>query len=46
MERNAHYALVGLVSLLGIAACMLATLFTLPASLQVWGRQRHLGERG
>src|SRR5712691_3423403 len=46
LSVNRGIASVGLVSLLGIAACMLATLFTLPAALQVWGRQRHHGERG
>jgi predicted RND superfamily exporter protein len=45
LSVNRGIASVGLVSLLGIAACLLAALFTLPAALQVWSGQRHHGER-
>ncbi len=46
LSVNRGIASVGLVSLLGISACLLAALSTLPAALQVWGGQRHHGERG
>jgi predicted RND superfamily exporter protein len=32
---------VGLISLIGVTACLLASLFTLPAALHVWGRKRN-----
>jgi predicted RND superfamily exporter protein len=33
-------ASVGLIALTGVTACLLASLFTLPAALQVWGTPR------
>jgi predicted RND superfamily exporter protein len=45
LSVNRGIASVGLVSLVGIAACLLAALFTVPAALQIWGRQHPTGER-
>ena len=42
---NRGIASVGLVSLVGIAACLLAALSTVPAALQIWSRQHPTGER-
>jgi predicted RND superfamily exporter protein len=39
-------ASVGLISLVGISSCLLAALFTLPATLQIWSAQHHNGEHG
>ena len=46
LSVNRGMASVGLVALLGISACLVAALCTLPAALQVWGGQRHYGECG
>ena len=46
MRRLSGMASVGLVSLLGNSACLIAALGTLPAALQVWSGQRHYGECG
>ena len=45
LSVNRGIASVGLVSLVGIAACLLAALSTVPAALQIWSRQHHTGER-
>src|SRR5712692_8518380 len=39
LSVNRGIASVGLISLVGISACLLAALFTLPATLQLWGAQ-------
>jgi uncharacterized protein len=44
LSVNRGIASVGLVSLVGIAACLLVALSTVPAALQVWGRQHPTGE--
>lgn len=46
LSVNRGIASVGLVSLVGISACLLAALCTLPATLQIWGAQHHNGEQG
>jgi predicted RND superfamily exporter protein len=46
LSVNRGIASVGLISLVGISACLLAALFTLPAALQIWGAQHHNGEHG
>ncbi len=46
LSVNRGIASVGLISLVGISACLLAALCTLPAALQTWGGQHHHGERG
>jgi predicted RND superfamily exporter protein len=46
LSVNCGMASVGLVSLLGNSACLIAALGTLPAALQVWSGQRHYGECG
>ena len=43
---NRGIASVGLVSLVGASACLLAAMFTLPAVLHLWSVPRHSGERG
>jgi predicted RND superfamily exporter protein len=45
LSVNRGIASVGLVSLVGIAACLLAALSTVPAALQIWGMQHPTGER-
>jgi predicted RND superfamily exporter protein len=45
LSVNRGIASVGLVSLVGISACLLAALCTLPATLQIWGAQHHNGEQ-
>jgi len=40
LSVNQGIASVGLVSLTGVTACLLASLFTLPAALKVWEEQR------
>jgi uncharacterized protein len=40
LSVNQGIASVGLVALTGMTACLLASLFTLPAALHVWGKQR------
>jgi predicted RND superfamily exporter protein len=40
LSVNQGIASVGLVALTGMTACLLASLFTLPAALHVWGRPR------
>ena len=45
LSVNRGIASVGLISLVGTSACLLAALSTLPAALQVWGVPRHHGER-
>jgi hypothetical protein len=46
LSVNRGIASVGLISLVGISACLLAALFTLPATLQLWSAQHHHGEHG
>jgi uncharacterized protein len=46
LSVNRGIASVGLVALVGIAACLLAALSTVPAALQMWGRQHSTGECG
>jgi predicted RND superfamily exporter protein len=46
LSVNRGIASVGLVSLVGIAACLLAAVSTVPAALQVLGRQHPPGECG
>jgi predicted RND superfamily exporter protein len=46
LSVNRGIASVGLISLVGASACLLAALSTLPAALQVWGVRRHTGEHG
>ena len=46
LSENRGIASVGLISLVGASACLLAALSTLPAVLQLWGVQRPAGERG
>ena len=46
LSVNRGIASVGLISLVGASACLLAALSTLPAAMQVWGAQRPPGERG
>jgi hypothetical protein len=46
LSVNRGIASVGLISLVGISACLLAALFTLPAMLQLWSAQHHHGEHG
>ena len=43
---NRGIASVGLISLVGISACLVAALSTLPAALHMWGGRRHNGEPG
>ncbi|HEY7492446.1 MAG TPA: efflux RND transporter permease subunit [Candidatus Tectomicrobia bacterium] len=40
LSVNQGIASVGLVALTGMTACLLASLFTLPAALHIWGQQR------
>jgi predicted RND superfamily exporter protein len=40
LSENRGIAAVGMVSLVGIAACLLAALGTLPALLELWGTYR------
>lgn len=46
LSVNRGIASVGLISLVGISSCLLAALFTLPATLQIWSAQHHNGEHG
>jgi len=46
LSVNRGIASVGLIALVGISACLLAALFTLPATLQLWSAQHHNGEHG
>jgi predicted RND superfamily exporter protein len=46
LSVNRGIASVGLIALVGISACLLAALFTLPATLQIWSAQHHNGEHG
>ena len=46
LSVNRGIASVGLISLVGASACLLAALSTLPAALQVWSAPRHHEERG
>jgi len=46
LSVNRGIASVGLVSLVGISACIIAALSRLPAALQIWGGRRHHGEHG
>jgi predicted exporter len=46
LSVNRGIASVGLIALVGISACLLAALSTLPATLQIWGAQHHNGEQG
>ena len=46
LSVNRGIASVGLIALVGISACLLAALFTLPAMLQIWSAQHHNGEHG
>ena len=41
LSVNCGIAFVGLIVLVGISACFLAALFTLPATLQIWSVQYH-----
>jgi predicted RND superfamily exporter protein len=40
LSVNQGIASVGVVTLIGITACLLASLFTLPAALKVWGEKK------
>lgn len=40
-STNRGIASVGLLSLVGISACLLVALLTLPAALHIWGPSRH-----
>ena len=46
LSVNRGIASVGLISLVGISACLVAALFTLPAMLQLWSAQHHPREHG
>ena len=46
LSVNRGIASVGLIALVGILACLLAALFTLPATLQISSAQHHNGEHG
>jgi hypothetical protein len=41
LSVNRGIASVGLIALVGISACFLAAMFTLPATLQIWSAQYH-----
>jgi predicted RND superfamily exporter protein len=46
LSVNRGIASVGLIALVGISACFLAALFTLPATLHIWGAQHHQEDHG
>ena len=45
LSANQGIASVGLVSLIGITSCLVASLLTLPAALQLWEEKPHRGNR-